>query len=422
MNNKIPKNSKSHIIAAVLGTNACIQFQPGLVGQNLGIVLLLISFALVAFLLITQKATNIQYVLLGLLLCYPTYALCISLSTGVVRDGVKGYLLSVTHGILLVTMLSAFGVKLMRWCFAWTMLVVAGLLVITTLVRFSAVLAHAGDVSFDIKHYTTPAIWFAPFALFWPRSADVTFLNLDLPRAIGIFREPGVFQAFLCAAMLSLGDVLRRRYLIVALVILAIAVILTLSTAGFVNLFVVAAILPFGYEFPRKTKIAVVSVTALVAFSAFYFYFYNAEGGLESKLQTVSGRERIDAVDELKDHIGTSRILGLRSQYLGDLVVSQTGSIPSFVLWEGIAGFALSLAPFFWILLKSGHLKNLAPTIPVLLTALSSQPLWATGPLLTILALAVRERIFPGELDRFQHSAKRQKSYKRGAIDDEETA
>lgn len=396
MTNQPPTSSKSHLIAAALGTLGCIQFQPGLFGQNLGFVLIGLSLSLVGCLLVTQKASNLNYMLWALLFCYPAYTLCISLSIGAWRDGLKGFILYATHATLLVAMLSAFGVSLMKRCFVWTMLVVASLLIVTTLLRYSSVVAHAGDVSFEIKHYNTPAILLAPFAIYWPRSVDVTILNVDMPRAIGIFREPGVFQAFLCAAMLSLGGVLRRKYLILGLAVLTGAVILTLSTAGFVNLFLVAAILPFSYDFSRKTKAMIVLVTMVAAVSAFYLYFYQAEGGLESKLQTVSGRERVDAVDELKDHIGTARILGLRSQYLGDLVVSQTGSIPSFILWEGIAGFGLSLAPVIWFLFRAKKIRNLVPAIPVLITALTSQPLWSTGPLLTILALAMHESYFPG--------------------------
>jgi hypothetical protein len=368
-----------------------IQAQPGLLGQNWGVVTLLANL-LCAGILLLRGEGRLDPVLLLFLLMFPAYAAVVAFQYGLL-DPMKGILLATAHSILLCLVLCGPRPDRLGRAYVSLMAVVCVLFFLTLFIRFADVFAINPDVRFGIKHYDdADALFFYPFAFVYPQYYWFPGISVPLPRAMGVFREPGVFQAFAATAALLAPRyfVGRKLYLIVAL--LLAGVLAANSTAGLASFIMVLALLPFLCPMRRWVKILLLLLClGLASVVAVVWVFDESSLGLAGKLSGESGEDRALAVQELQAHWLKAPVWGLIQSGNRDLVQSHTGSLPLFFLRYGVVGLLLSALPVLW-LLRRGHWGRLLPLAPLAMTALASQPLWATGPFLAVVFLAFPAR------------------------------
>ena len=167
--------------------------------------------------------------------------------------------------------------------------------------------------------------------------------------------------------------------------ILGIASILTLSTAAFVNFPIVLILLAW------KTKLSIISrivivfcfTTLAVAFTA---YTYSVSSvGLSAKLSGESGQDRVNAIRDAERTFDLHPWLGSVITHDSDSESSVSGSL--FIVYSrfGILGLILLFSPFAYLSLRRGFAGKAILVSPLIITAITSQPLFNTVTFLFLL-------------------------------------
>jgi hypothetical protein len=244
-------------------------------------------------------------------------------------------------------------------------------------------LAQAGDPTrYDITVYF-------PFSLA-VGFGNARFLEIPLARAIGYFREPGIFQILVVISYFGVDylDIQYRRFWKITLVV---TLLLTYSTAG-MGCFIAAYMYYYVFAHqPSKTTLKawrqrIASIVLLLPVS-YWFIFGEKKFALLEKLTGSSGGVRVEKTMKGLEALQAHPVLGVGYQH-PDL------SAITFLSAAGeIGGLGVLLFLSAWILpnidLIRRRDRRLVFLVPVMLTTLFGQPLFDKPLYLLTTALVV---------------------------------
>lgn len=273
---------------------------------------------------------------------------------------------------------------------------VSYLITTLTVVLVGGSLDRLALVSFELiqggsKYFITIYFPFSPALGF----GNSNFFGLSIARAIGHFREPGIFQILVIASFFGLDFIeLNRKKIWKALLLFTL--VLTFSTAG-IGSFVAAFLYYYvvarregGVSSRYKSVWLLLSRTFYLVITfgiGYWFVFTEQKFGLMRKLHFASGSVRVEAASDALTQFSEHPLFGVG--YLNPSVSGLTFS--SMFAQIGLVGAILIvlmiLAPN-WELIKNRH-PVLVLLIPVVLTMLMAQPLFDKPLLYIFIALVV---------------------------------
>lgn len=217
-----------------------------------------------------------------------------------------------------------------------------------------------------------------PFTFYWSTSG---LLGYDMPRFIGIYREPGMAQIFLVTSLMltffvDVKNVKTKRFLLYA------GSLLTFSASGLVNLVMGLAVLSVFNASVKAQVIAIVRKPWVIVFGLVVFIVLVrfAINMVNARLDDVSGDTRIEAFQDGLRSLSESVVFG--KGYYNDFQKDPASTVGT-INFIGIPGVSyqlgvVGLVLYFLCWLVS--LKNLAGRqalciyVPCLLTLMLSQP------------------------------------------------
>lgn len=271
---------------------------------------------------------------------------------------------------------------------------VSYLITTLALVLVGGSLERLALVSFELiqggsKYFITIYFPFSPALGF----GNSNFFGLSIARAIGHFREPGIFQILVIASFFGL-DFIKLSHKKIWKALLLFTLVLTFSTAG-IGSFVAAFLYYYvvakkegGSVSRYKNVWRVMSRGFYLAVTigiGYWFVFTEQKFGLMRKLHFASGSVRVEAASSALTQFSEHPFFGVG--YLNPSVSGLTFS--SMFAQIGLVGAVLIvlmiLAPN-WTLIKRRH-SVLVLLIPVVLTMLMAQPLFDKPLLYIFIAL-----------------------------------
>lgn len=228
-----------------------------------------------------------------------------------------------------------------------------------------------------------PIRWYFPFTT---TAGLQKFGGMLFPRATGIYREPGIYQAFLLMTYVSIDYLDFRRKWIIQLLIL-FALLTVFSTAGYV--FFLACLF---YKQLLKIKAKRTFLLALLTIATVLiggFLLWDAGVmGLRYKLYVQGMRlAQTQAVFE-----------ALRENPLWGLGIGNTEGGVNFLAFLssiGLVGGGLYVLMILYSIFTQCTPRTLEIYLPLLLTTLFSQPLYQKGIMVFMLFLSVRSLHHP---------------------------
>lgn len=210
--------------------------------------------------------------------------------------------------------------------------------------------------------------------------------GFEFLRNFGVFREPGIFQMYICVALAILfsgyNDIKSKK---AHFTVLSFALITTLSGAaiaslGALFLFLRTAVLPRGYV----AKSGVLLASAILIF----FLFGPVWGFLEGKLYSETGLTRFAVLYKFPDIGFVNLIIGKGLMQKLDVdTINLLGSL----IGLGLLGGFFYLLPWVYIFIV-GKKEHSAPLIPIFVTLLLFQPIFLDPFVWFMLAKAYFEK------------------------------
>ena len=242
-----------------------------------------------------------------------------------------------------------------------------------------------------IKDYPYPAHWTLPWSLAYAQ--PVAYGGSAFERALGLYREPGVHQAFaltgFCAALL-LRD-LRWRRTLATVILLGSAC--TLSTAWFASLGAVIMWLALTRIDLRRVASLAGTLALLLGLAGLAYVANQIPGiGFSDKLAGDSGQDRLRAFEALGPALTLSPWWGLgQDTTLGrSAIQSVSGSLVVGIARLGICGTVLFVVAVAATLFERHDRRSFLLVIPIGVTLIASQPLYYSIAAFFILALPGR--------------------------------
>lgn len=255
--------------------------------------------------------------------------------------------------------------------------------------------------AFPLKTYLYSMEWHFPFGFTYDQPALIGSMVVE--RALGIYREPGVYQAFAltaCAAALLLRDLPWRRTM--AMVIL-LGSASSLSTAWLASLGATAAWAMIA-RIDRRSAASLTGGALLLAGLAGVLVIGSFIPGLgfHDKLANESGQDRLRAFAAVGPALTASPWLGLGQGTLQgrEAIDSVSGSFIVAVARLGIIGTLAFLFAAAATVFERHDRRSIVMLVPLAVTMLASQPLYYSVAAFFLLALPGREALAPPAVPR----------------------
>ena len=222
-----------------------------------------------------------------------------------------------------------------------------------------------------------------------------------IPRATGIFREPGIFQAYLITALVLLRRIkVRFRYTLATT--LCGALILTFSSIGYPLAIAtgVYIVLTMSKRYWLKFAVVVFAVVGALALWSFKPLDYQAK--MVESLNTEDSRvtATIDSFTYFPEHpiIGTGIFVDLP----GDLGLEGVSFLSSVHMF-GLVGIALYILTAVLAIKRNYRIRDLDILIPLVGTAIFSQPMYFDAITFILLSLNIM-KLSPAAKPKLLHT------------------
>lgn len=382
----------------VIGTAIALQFTPGLLGHCLMPLQLALALAGIGYLTLRSGAglhtislQPVRYLVWVVLYIFVAHLLLEPESVSVgFTDLIVGGI-----GLLYVgTLLTSARPRdlLVALVLIHALLAASDLLLVAA--RFVGLDQALLLATFPVKTYVYPAQWHLPFSFVYDQ--PVAIGSLMMPRAIGFYREPGVYQAFAltaCAAALLLRDLPWRRTL-AAVIVLGSAT--SLSTAWLASFAAMTAWAMLA-RVDRRSAASVVGVAVLllVLTGAVLAGALIPGLGFSDKLAGESGQDRLRAFAALGPALTASPWFGLGQGTLQsrEAIDSVSGSFVVGIARLGLVGTLIFLVATAATLFGRHDRRSLVMLVPLGATLLTSQPLYYSVAAYFLLALPARQAL-----------------------------
>ncbi|CAN5194623.1 hypothetical protein BH23BAC3_BH23BAC3_14230 [soil metagenome] len=212
-----------------------------------------------------------------------------------------------------------------------------------------------------------------PFSPVYNGTANIA--GLKMPRAIGMMREPGLYQMVLIIAY-WLQDLYKFRYNIFIKFILIFSLIITFSTAGYALLLGTIMWKMFKNLGQNRLKYLIGGIpVVLILF--YVLIFSESQFGIIEKFDSQSGASRLGATIVSLELIKENPLFGIGFHLNPNNVeigINYLGTIAQL----GIIGSLIFLMPIFytWLKIKDGPIQVVNIFIVLVLTMLLAQPIY----------------------------------------------
>lgn len=214
---------------------------------------------------------------------------------------------------------------------------------------------------------------FFPFTIAGSNSYNL--FGIELERAMGLFREPGIYQMYINLAFFSL-DFINMKYKAFIRILLVVALFFTFSTAGF-GIFLICLVFRTFFILEKNSKLkktVTIFISILFIVLLTYFILFSSRYGAVPKLNSTSGQARLSSVIESFKYIVESPFLGTGYGNPG-----KDASVVVFLAGFhtiGIIGLLLYLTNWFYSIMFLSKFNTIILYIPIFLTLLFAQPIF----------------------------------------------
>jgi hypothetical protein len=221
-------------------------------------------------------------------------------------------------------------------------------------------------------------VLFFPFTVVWSAAG---FMGIDVPRFVGIYREPGMAQIFFCTAFILTFFISVERQSLKKIVLLC-GTVLTFSTAGLFDLLIVVLLYGILNASIKRYVIRIIRNPILVVIVIVAFVVIMSESivMLRERVDQVSGQSRLESFSKGIERLSDNLLFG--EGYYNSFQKDENGVVVSsnFIGMMGVS-YQLGLVGLFLYSLTWGYslifLSNritICIYIPCLMTLLFSQP------------------------------------------------
>lgn len=383
---RITKEKSRNLI--IIGVTVLIlSLRPAMFGQALNeAVLLLPLIALVIFFLLFGHGIVVsqhRLLLFGLLLIFSGYLVLNTflLNPQGIRDVLQSTIVFVLVGAISLFCFSREDAKIILKTITYIFI----LLSFSQLITYSYMFLTRNPNSIYLGDFISPNAaqpW--PVKLYFPFTLTAGFEwlgNTLYPRATGIYREPGIYQAFLIFTYFSV-DYLEIRIKSFVKIILLFALFTVFSTAGYVIFFTTLFYTQIFRIKKKRTFIFAFLTIILVAFGMIYMWDAGLMG-IQYKLYNQGARlEGVMAVPEaLKNNLLFG--LGLGNSVGGINFISTLADI-------GLIGGFLYLLLVIYSFFTYYSPRSFVLLSPILLSLLFAQPLYNKGVTIFLLFFSAK--------------------------------
>jgi hypothetical protein len=380
---KIKKSIVRKILLAAI-TLLILNLRPAFVGQELNEAVILIPLVFLGILYILLKIpvsviTKEKFVLFGLSLVFSLYLIAQALFIGT-----SSVLIAAQIGIVVVSVATISTFLFLPkdvYLVLKTITVFFAILAISQIITYSLFLLVGIEKTPLIREYTSIDADRMPWGFKWYFPITVTagsevVFGSKMPRAAGIFREPGIYQMFPIFSFFAL-DYLDIRHKKLLRVMFAFALFTTFSTAGYV---IFLSCLLYKYFFVHgKRRILRSFVVLSVIMCAILVVWRMENVGVADKL---IDEPRVKIVQASSELFVSNPLVGIGiAQYEGINFIAAVAGI-------GIIGAVLYLM-LVWASISRYLWSNvLTLYLPILLTAFFAQPMYLKGVVIFLLFLS----------------------------------
>ncbi len=223
------------------------------------------------------------------------------------------------------------------------------------------------------SYYTLRLLF--PFSLIYDGHSSIG--NIYFPRAIGLFREPGIYQMVLIILFFITQEI-KISFKKLILTLLFLNIVFTFSTAGIFSFFVAIAFKYIFFYKRKKNRLLSIVMASIITITAITLLFFtNYQISINNKLENRSGLERLGSILESFELIKQKPLFGVGFQNNSLFNFPVVNFIAS-TAQIGLVGVLIYLIPCFFLIYLM--LKNKDPLlvcfIPLLFTTFISQPIY----------------------------------------------
>lgn len=240
------------------------------------------------------------------------------------------------------------------------------------LLKIGLVYPDKGDLLESSGQFSLHTIYF-PFTVVW---SSFSGLGFELPRFIGLYREPGMAQIFFCTAFfLTYYIEIQHRKIVRS--ILFIGALLIFSTAGFLSLIVGYFVVITSKQIKISRLRFLTSMAILI--SAIVIGLYLPGHGVLEKVESDSGVARSLAFDRGIERLSNNLIFGegyysgFHRDSEGLLINDSFEGILGVSFQIGVVGLILYFFTWVYSLKNYSNFSALPIYLPCILTWLFSQ-------------------------------------------------
>lgn len=370
--------------------------RPAILGQKLSLIFIPLAFSSLLFALFWKSQIKIERILnpfIGILVLQIGYVLFQVIVLG--SEGIIGVLISlnlISFGFITF----AIGNYNIARQFAKTLVIICSIFSLSYVITYILFLFGIKIELFTIN-LTTHTEWIYKLPVMFPFSpvytAGALVGDTMIPRAVGFFREPGLYQMVLIISYWAV-EIFEFRKAKVYKFLLVISLIFTFSTAGYMLLLMTIA---WGYFMKSRRKfLFLVSALPLLLGLTYYVVTSQSQFGLARKFDNESGRSRLEATLAAMEIIREKPLMGIGYHNTSngiELGINFLGTVAQI----GLIGVCLFLFPFLYTFIKvrKNHIGFICILLVLLFTMLFSQPLYdkpITYLILSILLLSIENQ------------------------------
>lgn len=248
-------------------------------------------------------------------------------------------------------------------------------------------------------HYSFRLLF--PFTFIY--SGAAIFGGIWLPRFIGFFREPGIFQVLVITAYYLSHLYYSGKKLIILKLILALGLFLCFSTSGIVAFLLAEGIrylfyvnINGEYRF-FKTLGLYATIILGILFLVRILFFSDLAIGVAGKMANKSGISRLNSVLTSFDFLSENPLMGVGYKYFSDSSILENVNLITAGAEIGIIGWGIFTGYIMFLLYRLFRAKSLFffPLLVYVITIVISQPLYDKP--MTVLFLGIGTFFIQGD-------------------------
>ena len=380
-------------LLTLLWTASFLLFRPSILGERYNAVVLVIFLLVTSDIIFVNQKQRVRintitfstyFLIIISVLYFFVQGLILSDATRTVVNSGIFLLLVVTSIMLVVSVHQKKVIEIFIWCHY--LMSISAIITFTLYILGGFSLQHLSVASpYDLVRYADldPGRPFSnhllifPFSIIW---SATSIFGLEVPRFVGIYREPGMAQIFFCTAFaFSLFANVKNKRL--KQVTILIGTFLTFSAAGFINVILVILLyLIMNGSFKEYVlRLFRNPFLVILIFIILIVVVYQSNLMVQERLSQVSGMGRVESFKRGAELLLENPVFGegyynsFKKDKEGIIISDNFIGILGVSYQIGLIGLFLYFAPWIFRVLTTRKLFYCI-YVPCLMTLLFSQP------------------------------------------------